>query len=425
MNNVKISPMRDLFIDEIECQSIRFAWQYSSSVLVLQGSEGVVDGVTQQINRDMGSHHEIAQIGSTFPADEASFVTFLVDGWGLSQGRCADDSLAAFVEGIEKNQRIGARYLLQVGDADALADEHWRLLRTLCQLGSGLFGVMLAGRQLEERCEKFLIPFGVSCLYHHLSNNVSASPAASAKDAIEPSDANSSANKGAPWYRSFYVLMIAIVLLALLFFQQKINQWMVTPQLTVAESESQPTASPIDEGVVPDGIERELPLREKMVVSRVVVPNLAADVGDARVVSEETSEESDVNTLVDVAVEEPMPVVDEPKPVPAISPREDDKLKTENWILSQPSQEYTFHVMSVRSEQRLRELIVDKKLEERAAYYQAKRKSGTWFVLLIGDYLDENKAKKDIPALEKQLGVKGILLRKFEYSQKDIAASRS
>ena len=418
MNNVKISPMRDLFIDEVECQSIRFAWQYSSSVLVLQGSDGVVDGVIQQINRDMTSYHEIAKIDSTFPADEASFVAFLLDGWGLSQGRCADDSLAAFVEGIEKNQRIGARYLLQVSDADALADEHWRLLRTLCQAGGGLFGVMLGGRQLEERCEKFLIPFGISCLYHPLSNRVSASPAVRVKDAIVAPDLNASANKGVPWYRSFYVLMIAVVLLALLFFQQKINQWMVTPQLTVAESESQPTASSIDEDVVvPDGIERELPLREKMVVSRVVVSNSAADAGNARgdahVVSDRTGEES-VDALVD-----------KPKPVPAISPKEEDKLKTENWILSQSSQDYTFHVMSVRSEQRLRELIIDEGLEDKAAYYQAKRKSGTWFVLLVGDYPDENKAKKDIPALEKQLGVKGILLRKFEYSQKDIAASRS
>ena len=423
MSNVKISPVRDLFIDKVGCQAIRFAWEYSASVLVLRGSEGVVDGVIRYINREMSSHHKMARIDSTFPTDEASFVAFLADSWGLSQGRCADDGLATFVECIEKSQCIGARYLLQIGDADVLEDEHWQLLRTLCQLGGGLFGVMLAGRQLEERCEKFLIPFGVSCLYHHLSNNVSASPAASAKDAIEPPDANSSANKGAPWYRSFYVLMIVIVLLMLLFFQQKINQWMVTPQLAVVESESLPTASSIDKGVVvPDGIERELPLKEKMVVSRVVVSHPAAD--DVRVVSEKTVEES-VGALADIAAKEPVPMVDEPKPVAATSPKEDDKLKTESWILSQSSQDYTLHVMSVRSEQRLRKLITDKKLEDRAAYYRAKRKSGTWFVLLIGRYPDESKAKRDIPVLEKQLGVKGVLLRKFEYSQKDIAASRS
>ncbi len=418
MDNVKISPMRDLLIDEVECQAIRFAWEYSSSVLVLQGSDGVVDEVIRHINHDMDSHHKVARIDSVFPADEASFVTFLADSWGLSPERCADDSLAAFVGCVEKNQRVGTRYLLQIGDADALTDEHWRLLRTLCQPGSGLFGVMLGGQQLEERCEKFLIPFGISCLYHPLSKSVSASPAVEVKDAIVAPDLNASANKAVPWYRSFYVLVIAVILLALLFFQQKINQWMVTPQLTVVESESQPAANSINEDVVvPDGIERELPLREKMVVSRVVVSNSAADAGntsgDTHVVSNRTDEER-----VDV-------LVDKPKPVPASSPKEEDKLKTENWILSQPSQNYTFHVMSVRSEQRLRELIADEGLEDEAAYYRAKRKSGTWFVLLIGNYPDENKAKKDIPALEKQLGVKDILLRKFEYSQKDIAASRS
>lgn len=423
MSNVKISPVRDLFIDDVECQAIRFAWEYSASVLVLRGSEGVVDGVIRYINREMSSHHKMAQIDSTFPADEASFVAFLADSWGLNQERCADDGLAAFVECIEKNQRIGARYLLQVGDAGALADEHWQLLRTLCQLGGGLFGVMLAGRQLEERCEKFFTPFGISCLYHHLGSNSLANSAVSAKDAIEPPDANSSANKSRPWYRSFYVIMIAIVLLTLLFFQQKINQWMVTPQLAVAESESLPTASPTYGGVVaPDGIERELPLKEKMVTSRVVASPPTTD--DARVVSEKTAEES-VVTLADIAAKESTPVVGEPKPVVATSPKEDDKLRTESWILSQSSQNYTLHVMSVRSEQRLRKLITDKKLEDRAAYYRAKRKSGTWFVLLIGRYSDESKAKRDIPALEKQLGVKGVLLRKFEYSQKDIAASRS
>lgn len=421
MSSAKISPMRDLFIDDVECQAIRFAWEHSASVLVLQGSEGVVDGVIRHVNRDMDSHHKMARIDSTFPEDEASFVAFLVDSWGLSQGQCAGGDLATLVGGIEKTQRIGARYLLQIGDADTLADEHWQLLRTLCQLGGGLFGVMLGGRQLEERCDKFFTPFGISCLYHHLSNHASASSAVSAKDVIVPPDVNSSADKGRPWYRSFYVIMIAIVLLTLLFFQQKINQWMVTPQPTVVESESLPTASSIDKGaVVPDGIERELPLKEKMVISRVVVSHPTVD--DVRVVSEKTAKES-VSTLADVAVE-PVPVVDKPKPVAAISPKEDDKLKTESWILSQSSQDYTLHVMSVRSEQRLRKLIADKKLEDKAAYYKAKRKSGTWFVLLIGHYSDESKAKKDIPELEKQLNVKGILLRKFEYSQKDIAASR-
>ncbi|VAW87130.1 hypothetical protein MNBD_GAMMA18-816 [hydrothermal vent metagenome] len=424
MNNVKTSRMHELFIDDVEYQSIRFAWEYFSSVLLLQGDEGTVGSVIQHLNCDMGSHHKIARTDSTFPADEASFVAFLADSWGLSQGRCADDGLAAFVECIEKNQRIGARYLLQVDNADTLADEHWRLLRTLCQLGGGLFGVMLAGRQLEERCEKFLTPFGVSCLYHHLGNNVSASPAANAKEVIEPPDANSSANKGRPWYRSFYVLMIVIVLLILLFFQQKINQWMVTPQLAVVESESQPTASQVDGGVVvPDGIKRELPLK-KIVTNNVVILNLTDDVNEISVESKATDEEIEDILVADVAVE-PTPVVDEPKPVPAAFPKEGSKLKTENWILSQPSQGYTFHVMSVRSEQRLRELIIDEGLEDKAAYYKAKRKSGTWFVLLIGDYPDENKAKKDISTLEKQLGVEGILLRKFEYSQKDIAASRS
>ena len=423
MSNVKISPMRDLSIDDVECQAIRFAWEYSASVLVLRGSEGVVDGVIRHINHDMDSHHKMARIDSVFPEDEASFMTFLVDSWGLSQGQCAGGDLATLVGGIEKNQRMGARYLLQVGDADAFADEHWRLLRTLCQLGGGLFGVMLGGRQLEERCEKFLIPFGIPCLYHHLGNNSLANLAVSAKDAIVPPDVNSSANKGRPWYRSFYVIMIAIVLLTLLFFQQKINQWMVAPQLAVIESESLPTASSIDKGVVvPDGIERELPLKEKMVISRVVASHPTVD--DVRAVSEKTAEES-VGTLADIAAKEPVSVVGETKPVAATSPKEDDKLKTKSWILSQSSQDYTLHVMSVRSEQRLRKLITDKKLEDKAAYYKAKRKSGAWFVLLIGHYSDESKAKRDIPELEKQLNVKGILLRKFEYSQKDIAASRS
>ena len=79
--------------------------------------------------------------------------------------------------------------------------------------------------------------------------------------------------------------------------------------------------------------------------------------------------------------------------------------------------------MSVRSKDNLMEYIKDKKLQNKTAYYKAKRSSGNWYVLLYGNY--ENKAEAELgkQTVAKKLKIKAPLIRSFNVIQKDVKQS--
>ena len=90
--------------------------------------------------------------------------------------------------------------------------------------------------------------------------------------------------------------------------------------------------------------------------------------------------------------------------------------------MAQRPDQLTLHVMSVRSEQSLRELIAEHGWQRQAAYYKAQRKSGDWFVLLYGQYDSPELAEKERAALQKKLRIKDVLIRNIVTFQKDITS---
>ncbi|MCF6217463.1 MAG: hypothetical protein L3J94_01665 [Gammaproteobacteria bacterium] len=408
-----------------EFQAIAVAWAFSSSVISLQGDQVNIAPAMKRIKLSLAQSHNIAQIDPLNQLDEATLTEFLATEWCLARGGLGD-GVAAVIECIEKRESSPARYLLLVESADALADEVWQLLYTLCKRGDGRIGLLLGGEppRLNEQCDKFFSSAGLSVLHHTLDYRV-------VMDEKQPLDSSHPPQKKtASLLRNAYLIIVVILVLALLFFQQKINSWVASSDPTTAAVEilsDLPQAMSLNKaGIeVHHEVESKLhqPTREEP--HQVASSELTAqrESHTTKVTKPEAHVEESLKALA--AVTKIAAVAAEtPTPEDRVVANKGSKLKTESWILSQPPQQYTLHVMSVRNEQSLRDFIIEKNLTDKAAYYRALRKSGEWFVLLVGHYVDIEAAEKVVPAIEQQLNVKGIIIRKFEYSQADIVASR-
>ncbi len=446
MNNEKKTPKQSRAIDAMalsikgagcvdvtEYQAIAVAWAFSSSVICLRGDKASVASALKCIKPSLAQSHKFAQVDPLAHLDEASLTALLATEWALARGSL-DDGIAAVVECIEKREGSSVRYLLLVESAEALSDEVWQLLSTLCKLGNGRIGLLLSDEapRLNEQCDRFFTSAALPVLCHTLNRGSDGQPAVN-PDKNKPLDpSHPPQKKTVPLLRNAYLIIVVILLLALLFFQQAINNWIASPEPTTAEVEfeSDPPLiiKPSEEsGVVRHDVESERLPKELVEVSQALSSGVVSNIDTASSVEKkpnpEPHAEESLNKLVPVAVE-PAVVAETPTPAGLAVANESPKLNTESWILSQPSQAYTLHVMSVRNEQSLRDFIVEKDLADKAAYYQAMRKSGRWFVLLVGHYADIETAEKIVPTIEKKLNVKGIIIRKFEYSQADIKSSK-
>ncbi len=417
--------------DLAEYQAIAIAWAFSLSVISLQGDKATVEAATKYIKRSLSPSHKLAQIDPLACFDDVSLAEFLATEWGLVWGG-AGGGIAEVVACIEKNEGTSARYLLLVERAESLPAETWQLLSTLCQLAGGRIGLLLGGEapRLNEARDKFLSSVGLPVLCHILDNREIAAQTTVVMGNKQPLDCSPPPQtKTAPLLRKGYWIVVVILVLGLLFFQQEINRWIASDETTTAEMafESDPPPNP-NEGSAETGhdVENERLPKEREQRPQAAFSELTANSDLERDVEKAPKPalrvDENPNELLPIIA--PLAVVAEtPTPEPRIMANE-DPLKTESWILSQPSQAYTLHVMSVRNEQNLRDFIVEKNLADTAAYYRASRESGRWFVLLVGHYADMEAAEKAVPSIEKKLNVKGIIIRKFEYSQADIMASR-
>ncbi len=422
-------------VDLAEYQAIAVAWAFSSSVVCLRGDEASVASALKCIKPSLAQSHKFAQIDPLTHLDEASLTELLAAEWGLARGRLGG-GIAAIVERIEKREGHSVRYLLWVEKAEVLSDEAWQLLSTLGTLGNGRIGLLLGGEtlRLNEQSDRFLTSAGLSVLHHTLDNGGADEQPAVNLDESQPFNSNHpSQKKTAPRLLNAYLIAVVILVLALLFFQQAINNWIASSEPTTAEVkiESDPplTVKPNEErGEVRHDVESEPLLKERVEVSQALLSGVVLNIDTAssaeKVPRPEPHVEAALNERVSVAVE-PAVATETPSPAVLVTLNESPKLKTESWILSQPSQAYTLHVMSVRNEQSLRDFIVEKNLADKAAYYRALRQSGHWYVLLVGHYADIETAEKVVPTIEKQLNVKGIIIRQFAYSQADISASKN
>ena len=430
-----------------------FSWEFSPAVQVVSTETKNLHGLTDAIMACVPAQLKVVRITAPLKSEMGDLVGELAAEWdvALTRGRAID--LSVLLNRMQRSRDGSLGYFLLLENAHELSDEHWELMRNLAQAESGLVKLLLVGQpQLIERCERYLGVFGVECRLidiDELGLTSSHKP-----DPIQQLSLTEQRSSSQP----LKILLVAVMLLGLIgvVVTQKTDiPWLtggqdgadVSLQSPIGNFGEQNSASikelevtsvaTVTEVTVADApkknetdqvVDDAMALEQAIPIDGVTRVNVPAEVIENQLVVPESSQPQ---LPADEVAIEPAEIV---KPIesgePSRRPVEEvsglvelkEGLRSDKWVLAQDPATFTLHLMSVRSEQRLRELIVDNGWQEKASYYLAHRKSGEWYVLLYGQYESVKAAEQDKVTLSKQLKVKDALVKKYDIFQRDISS---
>jgi hypothetical protein len=114
---------------------------------------------------------------------------------------------------------------------------------------------------------------------------------------------------------------------------------------------------------------------------------------------------TNVSTIGAATAKSSLPVI---SPPPVIDP-----LNKADWIRTRPANHYTLQLLGVEQLQSLKDFVARHGLEEKAYYYETRRKGKPWYPLLWGDYPDKKSALEAIENLPPEIQRQGYWIRQF------------
>ncbi len=103
-----------------------------------------------------------------------------------------------------------------------------------------------------------------------------------------------------------------------------------------------------------------------------------------------------------------------------ISAKQDDSLRSENWLLKQNPQYFTIQIVGSSSKTQLEAFVMDNDIKDEVAYYRREDKGKAWYSLLYGSYKEHSSASKAAQQLKSSLPISAPWIRRFGDIQKTI-----
>ena len=203
------------------------------------------------------------------------------------------------------------------------------------------------------------------------------------------------------------VAISTVLLVLLLSYQDKINQWMAQ-QESKTESDIQ-TIIEVQEQELATIIVDNTAVNDEQQQQREELADLLAEIPDPEEVMplEETPQEDEVT--IDLV---------EPKPKVEIIAESD--IYQHEWVLHQQAMHYTFQLMGSWDEQEVEDFIAKYALTGDVAMFESLRSGRIWYALIYGSYNNKQAALAASSQWPAPLNTLPSWLRRFDSVQKQI-----